>query len=167
MPSLEFSRRTTSGVPIAETARPGGPQVAAEVGHLTEIGDAALVDPLEELARVKARMPQATSSACSSSGSSSSAMSMAGRMHEDHLVKVNPYCTMSSSARGCGRTVARDKICECNRLPVIPFDTSNLHAVGQDPAVGGRNVFKYAWSHARSWITVFVSSPSRCRTCGR
>ena len=33
-----------------------GAQIAAEVGHAGEIGDAALVDPLEELARMKTRM---------------------------------------------------------------------------------------------------------------
>jgi hypothetical protein len=34
-----------------------GTEVTTEIGHLGEIGDAALVDPLEELARVEARLP--------------------------------------------------------------------------------------------------------------
>jgi hypothetical protein len=34
------------------------PQVAREIAHLIEIGDAALIDPLKDLSCVKSRVPE-------------------------------------------------------------------------------------------------------------
>ena len=57
VPSVERSCRTSSGVTMRNRSREAGAKLAPEVGHAREIGDAALVDPLEELPRVKTRMP--------------------------------------------------------------------------------------------------------------
>ena len=51
-------------------------QLAAQVAHQREIGDAALVDPLEDLPARENAAARDRSSACSSSGSSTSAMSI-------------------------------------------------------------------------------------------
>ena len=59
VPSVgSFLPSTTAGVMTQELGGQLRPEVAAEVGHQREIGDAALVDPLEDLARMETRMPE-------------------------------------------------------------------------------------------------------------
>ena len=70
---------TSAGVVSVNSAASARAQLARQVGHRRDVGDAAAVDPAEDLARAEALDVPRSSSAASSAGRSSSARSRRGR----------------------------------------------------------------------------------------
>ena len=98
MPSVDVWRDSTYGRRDDELGRQVDAQRLAEVGHLVEVGDAAAVDPVEDLTAVKPAAPVSSSARSISARSSS-------EIHGD-----GPFSTDSASS-GQVSPVRTGRIC--------------------------------------------------------